>query len=588
MKKLLLAVLTSLVLASGLSAQTIAVDAATYAPSWPAGQRNIPFAFDKDTGKLLTSGSGGGGGGGGGSTTFGSPQSIRLSDGTQWLQAALDRTTAAAPSAFRLTDGTNFYDARNVRALTASDVVSINGTVPVSGTFYQATQPVSAAALPLPAGAATESTLASLNGKIPASPATEGGNLATIASNTGRIPAQGGAASSGSLPVVLSRKDIVGAFTAQATGNNLLTSDGTWLDAQGYNSFSVQIIGSAGISAGAVIFEQTNDTTLAANGIALAVDEQGVINANPQTSAITIAASTVRAFKGALLMRYIRVRISTSFVGGTVQAVGTFSTLPYAAVTINAQQATAASLATTATIASGTVTTVTTLTGTTTLTPGTGAANLGKAEDAVAASGDTGLFVLGVRRDVATQSASATGDYGEIATAQFGDVYTSKLGTRKRSYSAAFTVVPAASATDVVEIIGSATTTVEITRITIGGVQTTAGQVLTNFIRRSTAATAGTSTNATMVPHQATDAAATAVCKIYTANPTTGTLVGTIRSRRLPIGQSTSLIAPTEFSFGENTKPIFLAGVAQTLCINLNGATVTGGSLDVEIEFTEF
>lgn len=40
--------------------------------------------------------------------------------------------------------------------------------VPVSGTFWQATQPVSAAALPLPSGAATETTLASLDAKLPA------------------------------------------------------------------------------------------------------------------------------------------------------------------------------------------------------------------------------------------------------------------------------------------------------------------------------------------------------------------------------------------------------------------------------------
>ena len=38
--------------------------------------------------------------------------------------------------------------------------------VSVSGSFYQATQPVSAAALPLPTGAATESTLSSLNTKV--------------------------------------------------------------------------------------------------------------------------------------------------------------------------------------------------------------------------------------------------------------------------------------------------------------------------------------------------------------------------------------------------------------------------------------
>ncbi len=39
--------------------------------------------------------------------------------------------------------------------------------VPVSGTFFQATQPVSAASLPLPTGAATETTLSALNTKVP-------------------------------------------------------------------------------------------------------------------------------------------------------------------------------------------------------------------------------------------------------------------------------------------------------------------------------------------------------------------------------------------------------------------------------------
>ena len=38
----------------------------------------------------------------------------------------------------------------------------VSGALPVSGTFYQDTQPVSAAALPLPTGAATDATLAAL------------------------------------------------------------------------------------------------------------------------------------------------------------------------------------------------------------------------------------------------------------------------------------------------------------------------------------------------------------------------------------------------------------------------------------------
>ena len=39
-------------------------------------------------------------------------------------------------------------------------IANNQSAVPVSGTFYQATQPVSAASLPLPTGAATETTLA--------------------------------------------------------------------------------------------------------------------------------------------------------------------------------------------------------------------------------------------------------------------------------------------------------------------------------------------------------------------------------------------------------------------------------------------
>ena len=46
--------------------------------------------------------------------------------------------------------------------------LTVDGTVAVTGTFWQATQPVSAASLPLPTGAATETTLASIDAKTPA------------------------------------------------------------------------------------------------------------------------------------------------------------------------------------------------------------------------------------------------------------------------------------------------------------------------------------------------------------------------------------------------------------------------------------
>ncbi len=122
-----------------------------------------------------------------------------------------------------------------------------------------------------------------------------------------------------------------------------------WYDASVFFSGTVQIVASAGITAGAIIFEQTNDNT-STTGIALAAQEVSVVNSNPIVAAVTIAASTRRAWQIPITMKYIRVRISTAFAGGTVQAYATFSQQPYAYPALNVQQATAASLLTTATI----------------------------------------------------------------------------------------------------------------------------------------------------------------------------------------------------------------------------------------------
>lgn len=59
----------------------------------------------------------------------------------------------------------------------------------------------------------------------------------------------------------------------------------------------------------------------------------------------------------------------------------------------------------------------------TSVTPGTSAAHLGKAEDAVHASGDTGLFVLSVRKDTATQLAGSDGDYAPTITDASGRLH---------------------------------------------------------------------------------------------------------------------------------------------------------------------
>jgi len=61
----------------------------------------------------------------------------------------------------------------------------------------------------------------------------------------------------------------------------------------------------------------------------------------------------------------------------------------------------------------------------TSVIPGTGATNLGKAEDAAHTSGDVGVMTLGVRNDSASNTLSnSNGDYTPIATDQYGKQFS--------------------------------------------------------------------------------------------------------------------------------------------------------------------
>ncbi|CAB4182792.1 hypothetical protein UFOVP1090_32 [uncultured Caudovirales phage] len=225
----------------------------------------------------------------------------------------------------------------------------------------------------------------------------------------------------------------------------------------------------------------------------------------------------------------------------------------------------------------------------TSVTPGTAATNLGKAEDAVAASGDVGVAVLGVRRDVLTTSASAAADYSEVTVNRFGAAYTAGFRTSARTYSATGNVTVAATATDIAAIFGNATTAVAVTKIRLTGIQTTTGTVDVLAIVRSTANSGGTSSGMSVTKHEQADGANNSTPITYTANPTPGTSAGIMRRFYLPVSAAASgLSADYTCEFGDNGKPIILSGTAQGLVINLNGITVTGGVFNVVIEWYEF
>lgn len=161
----------------------------------------------------------------------------------------------------------------------------------------------------------------------------------------------------------------------------------------------------------------------------------------------------------------------------------------------------------------------------------------------------------------------------------------------KTTYSAAATVVPAAAATDIFTITGSATKTIRVTRIQISGQATTASPSIISLAKRSAAATGGTSTAPTVVPHDSGSAAGTATLLNYTVNPTPGALVGNIRSQEMVlVTAATPAVSnvPIVWDFTtRNSQGVVLRGIAQVLAINFGTATITGAVLGVDIEWTE-
>lgn len=123
---------------------------------------------------------------------------------------------------------------------------------------------------------------------------------------------------------------VTGGTGRSAANDNLLAASGgsgydTLQAANGLGtarSMYVQITGSSGISAGAIAIEGSNDGNAWQLIPFFDVSNSAGV---PNGAAVTIAASTDRFFACKLPFRYVRVRISTAFSGGTVSAVAKFS-----------------------------------------------------------------------------------------------------------------------------------------------------------------------------------------------------------------------------------------------------------------------
>lgn len=399
-----------------------------------------------------------------------------------------------------------------------------------------------------------------------------------------------GASDTGTQRVVLANENVqdvaVTGFseTAVASQWNLLASTQTTsaTDAIGYRSMAVQVEG-IGVSSVTATFEGSNDNI---SFVSIPMYDRSSPITAPSAAPSLSGSPMHKFFDGPVTFRYIRYRMS-AITATSVQCFTKFSTVQFYPSTTQVASSTGTN--TNVNISSGTVTTVSTLSATTSLTPGTAAANLGKAEDAVSASGDTGVFMLGIRRDTLLSATSGTGDYQELAANKYGATYVASYEKQMPTFSAVSSITAAASATDIAILPGNATNTVYVTRVTISGIQTTGGMVDVSLVKRSAANSGGTSGAMTSVPNNTANSAAASLPLAYTANPTPGATVGTVARSYVPVPAiaTATVNGITTFDFGERGQPIILSGIAQNLAVNLNGVTVTGGVFSVKYEWFE-
>jgi hypothetical protein len=148
-------------------------------------------------------------------------------------------------------------------------------------------------------------------------------------------------------------------------------------------------------------------------------------------------------------------------------------------------------------------------------------------------------------------------------------------------------VVPAATPTDVIVLVGSATKTIMITKFEITPTANANGSLDFYVYKRTTADTGGTSTATTITRNDSSNPAPTAVAKLYSANPSalgTGSLIDATRVTLASKSPNGVAIQMWSESFGTgNQQPLILRGVGESLAINLGGQTMPTG---IEIYFT--
>lgn len=208
------------------------------------------------------------------------------------------------------------------------------------------------------------------------------------------------------------------------------------------------------------------------------------------------------------------------------------------------------------------------------------------------------LLALGLLLGLVASAAAQTGCIGVGGVNTVPQVGVSCLSepTTPTYAATGIGIAPASSATDIACITGSATRTVRVQSIRVSGSAGTLINVPVVITKHATANTGGTATTGTALPVpyrlNSTDPAPTATTTAYTANPTIADAApGIIDAGVLVLTATGTLAGNTGTLFDYSGRNFMeaptLRGIAQQVCVNLNGTSPSSGLVHVSFKWTE-
>lgn len=185
-----------------------------------------------------------------------------------------------------------------------------------------------------------------------------------------------------------------------------------------------------------------------------------------------------------------------------------------------------------------------------------------------------------------------TGAETPIRVTSSGAMYANREGNKASYRVCCPDVTPAATATDIFTISGSATKTIRINYIQITADATAASVIDFYIYKRAAANTGGTATHPAIGKNDSLDADPTAVVTLYSANPSAlgaGVLISADHYA-LPAAATTGYPgAPWFEEFGiRNDKSLILHNAAEMLAFSFNGQTIPAGcKVFITVAWTE-